>query len=155
MRLRSITVTFLAALTACGSAVQTDTGYGSFVHAAPATHETRLAEDAARQLTLLYPPASTRLTLAHATQDPFGALLMEKLRGQGYALKEVAASADASLNETATTSNDGVSFSYVLDTVAAPRLYRVTLNVGRQSISRAYIAQNDLIHPAGAWVRKE
>jgi hypothetical protein len=42
---------------------------------------------------------------------------------------------------------------YVLDRAAD--LVRVTLEIGEQSMSRAYLAQNDALHPAGAWVRKE
>jgi hypothetical protein len=43
----------------------------------------------------------------------------------------------------------------VLDAAASPNLYRVTVMVGQKSLSRAYLAQNDRVAPAGAWVRKE
>jgi hypothetical protein len=39
--------------------------------------------------------------------------------------------------------------------VASPNLYRVTVTVGQKSLSRAYLAQNNRVAPAGAWVRKE
>ena len=39
---------------------------------------------------------------------------------------------------------------------AESNLYRVTLLVGNQSLTRAYsAAQNGTLYPAGAWVRKE
>ena len=34
-------------------------------------------------------------------------------------------------------------------------LYRLTLMVGNQSITRPYLAQNGTFAPAGYWVRKE
>jgi hypothetical protein len=151
----SVTVVWFAG---CSSAVKPDTVYGSFVPAAQAGYETQMADDVARQLVSLYPPASTHFTLMHAAQDAFGKELIEKLRGQGYALREVAPPAPASASPPpaeATDTSAGTSLSYVLDSVTYPRLYRVTLNIGRQTISRAYIQQNDLVHPAGAWARKE
>jgi hypothetical protein len=158
MRLGILITTTVIWLGGCSSTVKPDTRYGSFVPAAQAGQELQMADDAARQLASLYPPASTHFTLAHAAQDAFGKQLIERLRGQGYALQEMVQPATASASGPSADVNDAhatTSLSYVLDSVASPRLYRITLSVGHQTISRAYIKQNDLVHPAGAWVRKE
>ena len=76
---------------------------------------------------------------------------MEALRAKGYALVEV----KASPQEAAPATVPGLSLHYVLDAVASPNLYRVTVMVGQKSLSRAYLAQNNRVAPAGAWVRKE
>ncbi|MEI7995190.1 MAG: hypothetical protein WCH01_09845 [Methylococcaceae bacterium] len=34
-------------------------------------------------------------------------------------------------------------------------MYRVTLLVGNQSMTRAYLVQDSTVHPAGLWSRKE
>jgi hypothetical protein len=44
---------------------------------------------------------------------------------------------------------------YVLDQAGDSNLYRLTLMVGNQSITRPYLAQNGTFAPAGYWVRKE
>ena len=47
------------------------------------------------------------------------------------------------------------SMSYVIDNPPETNLYRVTVTVGYQSLTRAYVAQNNTVQPAGAWTRKE
>jgi hypothetical protein len=141
----------LAGLAGCASIEP----YGNFLGAnAPATLNEKLAADTVKQLTVLYPPASTRFDLGQSTPDAYGSALVESLRIKGYAILEFepdeAASADS-----AATAGPGLSLRYVLDAPASTNLYRVTLMVGSQSLSRAYVAQNDSVAPAGAWVRKE
>jgi hypothetical protein len=154
----------LAGCAATGTGTGTPSTYGNFIAIAPAAHEKQLADDAARQLLLLYPPASTRLVLRQASADGFGKQLVELLRSQGYALQEVqppvgmlttAATPAPTPAANAPDAAASVAFNYVLDTIASPKLYRVTLVLGGQIISRAYVPQSDAIHPAGAWVRKE
>ena len=141
----------LAGLAGCASIEP----YGNFLGAnAPATLNERLAADTVKQLTVLYPPASTRFDFGQPTPDAYGSALVESLRIKGYAILEFepdeAASADAP-----DTAGPGLSLRYVLDAPASTNLYRVTVMVGSQSLSRAYVAQNDTVAPAGAWVRKE
>jgi hypothetical protein len=158
MRLRLLTTAALALLAACSTNVKPVAGFGGFVPAAQAGHEAQIVEDATRQLMSLYPPASTNFILSHTAQDAFGRQLIDKLRGQGYALQEVTPQAAASLTGRPAEANDtnvSTPLSYVFDSVPSPRLYRITLIVGDQTISRAYIQQNNLVHPAGSWVRKE
>jgi hypothetical protein len=59
------------------------------------------------------------------------------------------------LNNEATNSPTGLSLRYILDQVDSLNLYRVTLLVGHQSMTRAYLAQDSTVHPAGLWSRKE
>ena len=97
------------------------------------------------------------------TPDEFGASLVKSLREQGYAVSEFepapaeqpgrAIAGDKTPNADAAT--PGLSLRYILDQTTGARLYRVTLLVGEQSLSRAYLSQNDSVFPAGAWIRKE
>jgi len=43
----------------------------------------------------------------------------------------------------------------VLDQAGDSNLYRLTLLVGNQSITRPYLVQDGSFAPAGYWVRKE
>ena len=62
--------------------------YGNFTRGAPAAVDRTVAEDAVRQLTVVYPAANTRFDLQQPTPDPFGALLTQSLRAKGYAVQE-------------------------------------------------------------------
>lgn len=153
----------LACLAGCGTTNTRTTGsYGNFISSAPAAHAKLLADDAARQLQLLYPPASTRLDLRQSSPDGFGKQLVEVLRSQGYAVQEVpqavgtpTATGAAAALPAATEAGASIPFNYVLDSIASPNLYRVTLILGSQTITRAYVPQSEAVHPAGAWVRRE
>ena len=118
--------------------------YGNFIREAPEGYGRTVAEDAVRQLTVVYPPANTRFDLRQPNPDPFGTWLMQSLRAKGYAVQEGAAAPGAPAV---------LPLRYVFDRAA--NLYRVTLLVGDQSLTRAYLAHNGAVHPAGAWVRKE
>jgi hypothetical protein len=134
--------------------------YGNFIREAPEGYGRTVAEDAVRQLTVVYPPANTRFDLPQQPiPDPFGTWLMQSLRAKGYAVQEGAAPPGA---PSRTAPGEGgmaagapavLPLRYVFDRAAD--LYRVTLLVGDQSLTRAYLAQNGAVHPAGAWVRKE
>jgi hypothetical protein len=133
--------------------------YGNFIGQAPAGYDRTIAEDAVRQLSAVYPPAATRFEVRQATPDAFGRLLMASLRAKGYAMRE-AGPASVAPGATARGEADAVAavgpalpLQYVLDRPAG--LVRVTLMIGEQSLTRAYLAQNDALRPAGAWVRKE
>ena len=113
-----------------------------------------IANDAVTQLTQLYLPASTRFNLQHATEDPFGVTFIESLRAGGYAISE--------RNETPTlkaaaaapaASAEGATLAYVLDQTRD--MYRLSVMVDDQILTRAYRPYKDSIYPAGAWVRKE
>ena len=141
----------LAGLAGCASIKP----YGNFLGAnAPANLNERLAADTVNQLVTLYPPASTRFDLGQPTPDAYGSALVESLRIKGYAILEFEPD-EAALMDNPNTAGPGLNLRYVLDAPASTNLYRLTVMVGSQSLSRAYVAQNDTVTPAGAWVRKE
>jgi len=143
MRQFALSALLVMALAGCASTAP----YGNFATAPPAGLEERLVADTVKQLVTLYPPARTRFHLGQPTPDAYGSALVEALRAKGYALME--------FKEAAPATAPGLSLHYVLDAAASPNLYRVTVTVGQKSLSRAYLAQNDRVAPAGAWVRKE
>jgi hypothetical protein len=142
--MRPLTLAALLAMALAGCA--STAPYGNFATHPPAGLEERIAADTVKQLVTLYPPARTRFHLGQPTPDAYGSALVEALRAKGYALVEFKA---------APATAPGLSLHYVLDAAASPNLYRVTVTVGQKSLSRAYLAQNDRVAPAGAWVRKE
>jgi hypothetical protein len=90
------------------------------------------------------------LTLRHTAPDLFGATLLATLREKGYALQEYGPP-----GKGATTATAGArAFSYVFDR-PADDLYRVTLTIDDQSLSRVYRPKDGTLAAAGAWVRKE
>lgn len=151
--MRKIAIAALFALTLAGCA--TTGQYGNFVPAA--ANQQQIATDAVQQLATLYPPAKTRFELHQATPDAFGVALVNSLRERGYALLELnpadkaqAASAPAPVEASA-----ALPLRYVLDQAGATNLYRLTLLVGSQSITRPYLEENGSFVPAGYWARKE
>jgi len=143
--MRQITLAALLAMALAGCA--STAPYGNFATHPPAGLEERIAADTVKQLVTLYPPARTRFHLGQSTPDAYGSALVEALRAKGYALVE--------FKDAAPAAAPALSLHYVLDAAASPNLYRVTVTVGQKSLSRAYLAQNDRVAPAGAWVRKE
>ncbi len=143
MRQFALSALLVMALAGCASTAP----YGNFATEPPAGLEERIVADTIKQLVALYPPARTRFHLGQPTPDAYGSALVEALRARGYALVE--------FKEAAPATALGLSLHYVLDAAASPNLYRVTVTVGQKSLSRAYLAQNDRVAPAGAWVRKE
>jgi hypothetical protein len=155
--MRHVACFLLCALGLAGCAAPT-APYGNFVREGPAGYDRTVAEDGVRQLAALYPPANTRFELQQATPDAFGKLLTASLRAKGFAVRESAASPIAPGSTArgeggAAAAAPALPLRYVLD--QASGLYRITLHVGSQSLTRAYLAQNGALRPAGAWVRKE
>jgi hypothetical protein len=124
---------------------------------APANLNETIVADTMKQLITLYPPASTRFDLAQPTTDAYGSKLVQSLRLSGYALSEFvpAAPANGTNHEGTVSASPGLSLRYILDAPDGLNLYRVTVMVGAQSLSRAYLVQNQLVSPAGAWARRE
>jgi type IV secretion system protein TrbH len=133
--------------------------YGNFIGQAPVGYHRTIVEDAAQQLAAIYPPAATRFEVQQATPDAFGRLLMATLRAKGYAVREAGPASAAQGAPAVTDANAAAAASpvlqlrYVVDRPA--ELVRITLMIGDQSLTRAYLAQNEALRPAGAWVRKE
>ena len=153
--MRKITIAALLVLALSGCA--TTGQYGNFVPPTAAADQQQLAREAVQQLAVLYPPAKTRLELQQATPDAFGQALVLTLRERGYALLEFD---PASAKAQATAASEPASpaalpLRYVLDQAGDSNLYRLTLLVGHQSITRPYLVQDGSFAPAGYWVRKE
>ncbi len=138
----------LAGLAGC-AAPQANT-YGNFLGNAPPELQQPLVDAAVQQLARLYPPGRTRFALQQATPDAFGQALVAALRAQGYAVQEFQPTPPRAQAAPA-----GQPLAYLLDQAAGPDLYRLTLVVGSQTLSRVYVAHQGRLQPAGAWVRKE
>ncbi len=140
--------------------------YGYLVKGAvpPYVHE-RLAQDAVTRMDALYPPAHTRLALTHPATDAYGLALTEALRRKGYGVmeyRETTRMIPSTRDETHTrierpvgSHEEGVPFGYVVDGPFEQHLYRVTVFIGNQSLSRVYHIDEQVMAQAGAWVRKE
>jgi len=129
------------------------TQYGNHVQNDSSTHNKVMASDAAYQLLQLYPPASTKFELQHATEDSFGVAFVEYLRGGGYAVQEYKPSKFATTDTGDEMDNKGIALAYVLDD--SSDIYRLSLTVDEQRLTRAYTPDNDKILPAGHWLRME
>lgn len=157
MRTFLLLALILADLVGCAS---TSAPYGNFIQNTAVTNDKKMADDAVKKLVALYPPANSRFKLQHATPDAFGTSLVEAMRAKGYALLEfgpelaVPQQATPDANRTAQTSA-GLSLSYILDQTKGSDLYRVSLIINNQSLSRVYQIKDGKIYPAGYWVRKE
>jgi hypothetical protein len=139
----------LAAVAGCAAGPKPDSA-GSFATANAATDK-KMADDAARKLVALYPPAQTHFVLQHAADDHFGTSLLTTLREQGYALQEY----KPKTKPDAGGKGASRELSWVFDQPAETRLYRVTLTIDTQSLSRVYLAKDGTVAPASYWVHKE
>ena len=150
-------VLLILALIAGLSGCATNSPYGNY-SAAPAAYDKTMASDTVAHLVTMYPPALTCLNILQPTEDAYGTALLALLRGRGYSVNEYAPEA-AKKAQPATQAafTPGVDLRYVVDSLApAADLYRVTVVVGNQPISRAYMPQkNGTVAAAGSWARKE
>lgn len=163
MTMKRLALVALVALALGGCA--TTAPYGNFVQPPVTVDQQQLAGDASKQLAALWLPAKTRFELQQPTPDEFGAALVGNLRSAGYAVLEYApqkASSNAAPEQrtadpvvVVTPPTVALPLRYVLDHDAGTGLYRLTLLVGSQSITRPYLEQNHTLIPAGYWVRKE
>ena len=127
---------------------------GNFAGALP-VDDSHMAEDTAKQLTALFPPANTRLTL-DPPNDTYGSALVEKLRKAGYA---VSVGPEKTLLGQLTEweagpSDPGTDLHYVVDRIGEGH-YRVSVQVGGQTLSRMYLSANQRLAAAAYWARKE
>lgn len=124
----------------------------------------RLAQDTVTRMEDLYPPAHTRLALTHPATDAYGLALIEALRQKGYGVLEARVTTRTTPStradmqtpvEPAVNQDEGIPLRYVVDGPFEPRLYRLTVFIGSQSLSRVYRLDDQVLAQAGAWVRKE
>jgi len=147
---KMFTIVLMMILTGCASGIRKDVSSSFIAQAIPAGQQSSLALEAAQRLTMLYPPAKTRLEARPAGADTFGQTLILTLREQGYAVVEA--------NEKTARKSPPVSgllLRYVLDRAGDTDLYQLTVFVGHQSITRPYLLENGEFVPAGYWAHKE
>ena len=135
------------------------TAYGHFVQVPVAANDKVMADDVANKLGTLYPPARTSIKLRQATPDAFGITLVTALRTKGYALAEFdpaqrTGTPAGTAGGMSATGGD-LALAYVVDQPLDAGIYRVTVVLNSQSLSRVYKAKDGGIAPAGYWVRKE
>jgi uncharacterized protein YceK len=152
MRKITFIVLLLVGLSGCAT---TQSRYGNFLPPTSAAYNKTMAEDAVRQLLILYLPASTRFDLQQTTPDTFGTTLVETMRVKGYALLESNPELPVRRSNKTQNSPTGTSLRYILDQVNSLNLYRVTLLIGNQAMTRAYLVQDSTVHPAGLWSHQE
>ncbi|MCS6730427.1 conjugal transfer protein TrbH, partial [Proteus mirabilis] len=117
----------------------------------------KIAVDSVSQLIKVHPPAKTQLIISQKTTDNFGSSFVNELRKRGYSITETYIENKKINNEkkNTTKNNTGIPISYILDKFSDANYYRVTINIGNQSISRLYENNNNTVIPAGYWVMKE
>lgn len=124
----------------------------------------RLAQETVTRMEDLYSPAHTRLALTHPATDPYGLALIEALRQKGYGVRESRVTTRTTLSiradrqtpdEPVMNQDEGIPLRYVVDGPFEPSLYRLTVFIGNQSLSRVYRLDDQMLAQAGAWVRKE
>jgi type IV secretion system protein TrbH len=142
----------LIGLSGCAT---TQSRYGNFLPPTSAAYNKTMARDVVKQLQNLYPPASTRFDLQQTTPDTFGTTLVESMRAKGYAVMESEPALPVRRSNKTQNSPTGTSLRYILDQVNSLNLYRVTLLIGNQAMTRAYLIQNSTVHPAGKWSHQE
>lgn len=158
--MRLLTSMIFVAIGIAGCAGQhAPASYGNFVSVPTKLDEKVMADDVARKMAVVYPPAHTSIAMRQATPDVFGTTLTASLRGQGYALAEFdsgSRSTNQRKNAPAQRPATGdLKVAYVVDQPLSTDLYRVTVLINDQSLSRLYQSRDGTLVPAGYWVRKE
>ena len=99
-----------------------------------------VSEDAAGKLRQEFPPDRYAVVLERAEEDAFGKELDSALRKAGY---EVLGKRRKG--------GQAVRVRYAVDTVKETMLLRLTMEVGRQQLSRVYVPRSRGVYPAGPW----
>lgn len=137
-------ITTMLGLAGCAST------HGNYVTgAAPINLSEKLIADTEKQISALCPPGSTSFAIKQSVppSDTFGTGLLKALRTHGYSIMEF-----STLGKS--DSGSGQTLQYVLDT-PTKGLYRLSITAGKTLLNRAYTVQNNVVVPAGAWVKLE
>lgn len=140
-----------AALGGCASA---PAGHGSFLEQTEASvsYSQSAAGDVAKRMGRVWPPARTELAVTHPANDAFGTSLIDALRHAGYAVHEFDPHTRLAEQEEGAASG-ALPLSYVVDALD-PSLIRVSITVGGETLSRAYVVDGGSLSPGGAWTRR-
>jgi Conjugal transfer protein TrbH len=125
--------------------------YGNYLKPSEVAVNKEMAVDSAKQLSATYSPAATRIDFKQPTSDEYGGTLIKLLRAKGYAVAEYNL---ATTPKSTSVTNQHINLQYIIDQVAAANFYRTTLLINNQPLSRVYTAQNGVLRPAGAWVKR-
>jgi hypothetical protein len=145
MKKLAVSTVFALSLVSCATSPT-----GNYLQKTAADQQ-RLAGDAVKQLSTLWPPAKTELSMQQDTPDAFGTALVKGLRESGYSLMEYNPKAAKKKAPAGAT----LPLRYVLDQAGNSGLYRLTLTIGTQTITRPYFVDGGAFVPAGYWARKE
>ena len=121
---------------------------GDFATAPINVYQTMVNDTVAR-LVVLYPPARTCFQINQSTRDPFGAILVRTLRLKGYSVIE---SGSEKIKNQPTRA---LPLAYVVDSPRLPALYRVSVMIGCNTLSRGYVFNQGHLYPEGSWTHKE
>lgn len=116
--------------------------YGNFTPVSQDS-DVYLAQDATSQLMHVYPPAQNTFCISQQVRDAFGINLIQGMRKKGYGVIENS------------FPKQKANFFYVVDEIKSSNLYRVSLYIGPQSLSRVYVKTNEKLLPISAWSHKE
>lgn len=116
--------------------------YGNFTNASTAK-DAYLAKNAVSQLTRVYPPAQNTFCFRQKICDGFGRHLIQAMRQKGYGVIENV------------RPRQKANFFYVVDETEPGRMYRVSLYIGPQILSRAYVNTRGKLAPISPWSHKE
>ncbi|KTD64438.1 conjugal transfer protein TrbH [Legionella spiritensis] len=116
--------------------------YGTFTDVSR-NKDAYLAKDAVSQLTRVYPPARNTFCISQRICDGFGIKLIQEMRKKGYGVVEKP------------QSRNKANFFYVVDEAEIGRLYRVSLYIGRETLSRVYADTRGKLTPISPWSHKE
>ncbi len=116
--------------------------YGNFTPASEGK-DLYLAQDAVSQLTHIYPPARNTFCIRQKICDAFGIQLIQEMRKKGYGVIENV------------HPRQKANFFYVVDVTERDHLYRVSLYVNSQTLSRMYAKTHGKLVPVSPWSHKE
>lgn len=135
--MQKLTILFLTLLLSSCASLH----YGNFTQAS-SSRDIFLAQDAASQLTRVYPPAQNIFCIGQKLSDGFGMALIHKMREKGYGIMEHCPKQKA-------------NFFYVVDEIKQSSLYRVSLYIGSQTLSRVYVKTKEQLLPFSPWSHKD
>lgn len=120
----------------------TNLHYGNFTNPSKRKDD-YLAKNTVNQLARIYPPAKNTLCIRQRVTDGFGMSLVTHLRQRGYGVIENSCP------------RQQANFFYVLDEPQKHHLYRVSIYINRETLSRLYVKDHGKLSPFSPWSYKE
>lgn len=146
--MKKIFIPLIAMLLICGCSRQRSK-YGNYV----GDKAVNLVEDSLYEISQVYPPAKYRFRIVHKSDDAFGNALIPKMREYGYGISE---EGRLKVNEE---SGGLLDFAYVIDEYPQDKEVRVTLFIGKGSLSRLYSSSDSgdggVFEPVSYWAWRQ